>query len=271
MVAGVAHEVNNPLAFVRNNLTILQRDLGHLRALIQLYQEADASLDESRPELLARIRAVTEQMDLSYTLTNVESLAFRSNEGLGRIQQIVKNLRDFARLDEAELKEIDLTESIATTVAIARLPALQNHVELVTDLAPLPRIVCYPAKLNQVVLSLLSNAIDASPQCGQVMLRTRASPEGGVALDVIDEGTGIDPAIRDKIFDPFFTTKPIGKGTGLGLSIAYGIVQLHGGEITFESEPGKGARFTVHLPLAPCKLPPVRPDDAESRQSLPVA
>jgi signal transduction histidine kinase len=269
MVAGVAHEVNNPLAFVRNNLTVLQRDLGHLRALIQLYQEADGSLDEWRPELLARIRALTEQMDLSYTLSNVEGLAVRSNEGLGRIQQIVKNLRDFARLDEAELKEIDLTESIATTVAIARLSALQNHVELATDLAPLPRIVCYPAKLNQVLLNLLSNAIDASPQCGQVTVRTRASPEGGVALDVIDAGTGIDPGIRDKIFDPFFTTKPVGKGTGLGLSIAYGIVQLHGGQISFESEPGRGTRFTVELPLMPPRLPPKKPVHARFEETSP--
>ncbi len=115
-------------------------------------------------------------------------------------------------------------------------------------------IACYPAKLNQVVLNLLSNAIDASPEGATVTLRTRADAEGGVAIEVIDTGEGIDPSIRDKIFDPFFTTKPVGKGTGLGLSIAYGIVQLHGGHISFESQPGKGTRFTVHLPLVPPAL-----------------
>ncbi len=249
MVAGVAHEVNNPLAFVRNNLAILQRDLGHLRDLIQLYQEADESLDQSRPELLARIRALAEQMDLAYTLMNVESLAIRSTEGLKRIEQIVKDLRDFARLHEAERKEIDLNESIATTVGIARVAARQKQVEIVTDLEPLRQIVCYPAKLNQVVLNLVTNAIDASPQGGTVTIRTRLAPEGGVTLAVIDAGKGIDPSIRDRIFEPFFTTKPIGQGTGLGLSIAYGIVQLHGGRIEFESEPDRGTRFTVHLPL----------------------
>ena len=260
MVAGVAHEVNNPLAFVRNNLAILQRDLGHLRDLIQLYQEADGSLDQSRPELLARIRALAEQMDLAYILMNIEGLATRSNEGLKRIEQIVKDLRDFARLDEAERKEIDLNEGIASTVAIAQVSARQKQVEVVTDLEPLSRITCYPAKLNQVVLNLLTNAIDASPQGGTVTIRTRPDPGGGVTLVVIDSGKGIDPSIRDKIFEPFFTTKPVGQGTGLGLSIIYGIMQSHGGRIEFESEPDRGTRFTVHLPLVSPGPTPERPD-----------
>ena len=256
MVAGVAHEVNNPLAFVRNNLAILHRDLGHLRDLIGLYQEADGSLDQSRPELLVRIRALAEQMDLDYVLMNVESMAERSREGLRRIEQIVKDLRDFARLQESERKEIDLNESIASTVAIGRATAKQKQVEVVTDLEPLRPITCYPAKLNQVVLNLLSNAIDASPQGGTVTIRTRPDPGGGVTLAVIDTGKGIDPSILDRIFEPFFTTKPVGQGTGLGLSIVYGIVQSHGGRIDFESNPDRGTRFTVHLPLvAPAASP----------------
>ena len=261
MVAGVAHEVNNPLAFVRNNLAILQRDLGHLRDLIQLYQEADESLDQSRPELLARIRALAEQMDLAYTLMNVESLATRSTEGLKRIEQIVKDLRDFARLQEADRKEIDLNESIATTVGIARVAAREKQVEIVTDLGPLRPMTCYPAKLNQVVLNLLTNALDASPEGGTVTIRTRLDPEGGVTLEVIDAGKGIDPSIRDRIFEPFFTTKQVGQGTGLGLSIVYGIVQLHGGRIEFASEPDRGTRFTVHLPLVSPDPRPGRPGD----------
>jgi PAS domain S-box-containing protein len=260
LVAGVAHEVNNPLAFVRNNLAILQRNLSHLRELIQLYQEGEGSLQQSRPDLLARIQDVAEQMDLAYTLTNIEGLATRSSAGLQRIEQIVRDLRDFARLHEAEYKEIDLSESITTSVAIARLSAQLKPVEIVTDLEPLPRIMCYPAKLNQVVLDLLTNAIDASPPGSVVTIRTRGDSQEGVTLMVIDAGTGIDPSIRDKIFEPFFTTKPVGQGTGLGLSIAHGIVELHGGRIEFESEPGHGTRFLVHLPLV-CPIPKPEPLD----------
>src|SRR5262249_14937116 len=163
-------------------------------------------------------------------------------------------------LHEAERKEIDLNAGIETTVAIARVSAWPKRVEVVTDLAELPHITCYPAKLNQVVLNLLTNAIDASPRGGTVTIRTRLDPEGGVALDVIDPGRGIAPSTREKIFEPFFTTKPIGQGTGLGLSIAYGIVQLHGGRIEFESEPERGTRFTVHLPLISSVPTPEGPD-----------
>ncbi|MFO0889427.1 MAG: ATP-binding protein [Isosphaeraceae bacterium] len=260
MVAGVAHEVNNPLAFVRNNLAVLQRDLGSLRDLISLYQEAEGTLDESRPELLARIRALAEQMDLGYTLMNIEGLAARTTEGLKRIEQIVRDLRDFARLDEAELQEVDLNQSIATTVAIARSAGRDTEIEIETDLGPLPRVTCYPAKLNQVFLNLLVNAIDASPPRSTVMIRTAVEPGHGVLFEVIDQGKGIDPSIRQKVFEPFFTTKPVGKGTGLGLSIVYGIVQSHGGRIEFDSRPGEGTRFTVHLPLVPpATAPPTSP------------
>jgi len=123
-------------------------------------------------------------------------------------------------------------------------------VELDINLAPLPPVTCYPAKVNQVVLNLVANAIDASPEGSKVAVRS--SPvEDGVEIHVIDRGSGIDPAIRDKIFDPFFTTKPPGQGTGLGLSISYGIAQTHGGWLDFESTPGQGTHFIFHLPLRP--------------------
>ena len=251
VVAGVAHEVNNPLAFVSNNIAMLDRDVSQLGALIRLYQQGDGLLEQHDREQLGQIRALAESIDLDYLLVNLPSMIHRSRGGLKRIQQIIGNLREFARLDEAEIKETDLNPGIKSTLELLRSTAEGQGVSLVEDLGPLPSVVCYPAKINQVVLNLVSNAIEASDRGTSVIVTTRPSDDGGVSLVVSDSGRGIDPAIRRKIFDPFFTTKPVGQGTGLGLSISYGIVQTHGGTIQVESEVGQGSRFVVHLPAKP--------------------
>jgi len=247
MVAGIAHEINNPLAFVSNNIVVLKRDIQSLRDLMRLYQEAEPLLAAHGPELCERIRDFADQIDLTYTLGNLEGLMDRSHDGLLRIQQIVKGLRDFARLDESELKEVDLNPGIESTIAIMRGEARKKKVDLVLELSSLPPVMCFPARLNQVILNLVVNAIDACPECGRVIVRTEPCP-GGVIIQVKDNGHGIDPAIRDKVFDPFFTTKAPGKGTGLGLSISYQIVQDHDGRIELDSAPGRGTTFTIHLP-----------------------
>jgi signal transduction histidine kinase len=249
MVAGVAHEINNPLAFVGNNLAALQRDVGCLREVLQLYEEANVILIEHQPELVAHIRALADRIDLRYTLNNLDGLMLRSRDGVKRIQHIVKDLRDFARLDESDLHEVDVNTGIESTLNIIRNRAKKQDVELVVETNPLPLVSCYPAKINQVVLNLVANAIDACAHGGRVAVRT-ASRDGQIVIEVDDNGCGIEPAIRDKIFDPFFTTKPPGQGTGLGLSISYQIVQDHGGSIDVDSAPGKGTRFKVRLPLA---------------------
>jgi signal transduction histidine kinase len=250
MVAGVAHEINNPLAFVINNVAVLQRDLKAIGDLVRMYQEADSGLAAHQPELLARIRDFAEQIDLAYTLENFDKLLVRSRDGLKRIQQIVCDLRIFARLDESDLHAVDLNDGIRSTLHMLGNRADAKQVQLAADLAPLPLVACYPAKMNQVVLNLVANAIDASPAGQTVTVRT-CPAANGVEIHIIDHGCGIDPAIRDKIFDPFFTTKPQGQGTGLGLSISHGTVKAHGGRIEVDSVPGQGAHFTVHLPLEP--------------------
>jgi signal transduction histidine kinase len=263
LVAGLAHEINNPLAFVNNNVAVLRRDSALLRELLTLYRQGDEALADSAPDLLARIRALSDRIDLDYTLNSLERLTTRSSEGLRRIREIVGDLRDFARLDESEVSEVDLNDGIRSTVNIISGRARDRGIDLVLDLALLPRVACSPGKINQVVLNLLSNAIDASPESGTVTVRTRVVP-AGVEIHILDDGPGIDPAIRDRIFDPFFTTKPVGQGTGLGLSLSYGIVHDHGGTIRVESPPGQGAHFTVHLPLThPTPVP--EPDERRER------
>lgn len=250
MVAGIAHEINNPLTFVLNNVVVLQRDLGALGKLVRLYQQVDPLLAQANPALQEEIQDLSERIDVAYTLDNLHELGARSREGLKRIQQIVRDLRDFARLDSGDLSEADLNAGIASTVNIIHVRAHQKHVEIRQEFQPLPLVLCYPAKINQVVMNLLTNAIDACRPGGAVVVRTSAR-ERMVEIQVQDNGTGISPAIRERIFDPFFTTKPPGEGTGLGLSISYGIVRDHAGQIEVHSEPGQGATFTVRIPLRP--------------------
>jgi signal transduction histidine kinase len=250
LVAGVAHEINNPLAFVLNNDAVLRRDLGALGQLLRLYEDEAGRLAAGRPGAFAAARAYAGQIDAAYTLANLDRVLARSQDGLRRIRQIVKDLRDFARLDERDLQEADLNAGVASTLNIVRGRAAKKGVALEADLGPLPPVLCYPAKVNQVVLNLVANALDACPAGGTI--RVRPGPaEGGVAVHVQDTGPGIEPAVLPRIFDPFFTTKPVGQGTGLGLSISHGIVADHGGRIEVRSEPGRGAHFTVYLPLKP--------------------
>ena len=187
---------------------------------------------------------------MDYTLNNLPGLLNRTRDGLKRIQQIVKDLRVFARLDESDLNEVDLNVGIQSTVNIVLGHAKKKQVRIDLDLHPLPPVTCFPAKINQVIMNLVSNAIDASHEGGAVTIRSVAE-DGGVRIEVRDRGTGIDPEVRERIFDPFFTTKPVGIGTGLGLSISYGIVQDHGGTIEVDSTPGQGTTFTVTLPRRP--------------------
>lgn len=245
--AGVAHEINNPLAFVTNNITVLKREVTDLHDILRLYQQAESTLASYQNDLLQRIRLLSEEVDLPFVQANLESLLDRSREGLKRIQKIVENLRDFAHLEEAELQDADLSAGVTATVSILRELAGRRHITLETELEPVPKVRCYPAKINMVIQNLVLNAIDACPVGGKVVVRSRARSEG-VEIEVCDNGSGIDPAIQAKVFDPFFTTKPIGQGTGLGLSMSYGIIRDHGGTIAFESEPGRGTRFTIQVP-----------------------
>src|SRR5690606_12025237 len=200
------------------------------------------------PDAAAHLQRRAQEIDLDYTLGNYHQVMERSREGLKRIQQIVRDLRDFARLDAADLTDADLNAGIQSTLNIVRGQGRKRHVEFRTDLQPLPPVPCYPAKINQVILNLLTNAIDASPEGSVVTLASRPGDDH-VEIEVSDQGEGMPPEVRQRIFDPFFTTKPQGEGMGLGLSISYGIIRDHGGRIAVESTPGVGTSFKITLPL----------------------
>jgi two-component system, NtrC family, sensor kinase len=263
LVAGVAHEINNPLAFVSNNVAVLERDLKDLISLIAFYRQIKRSHDPEEQAIFRQIDHVSETLDLDYTLKNLPQLIERTREGLRRIERIVKDLRLFARVDEGEWNEVDLNPGIESSVNMVQGYARKRGVRLICDLQPLPPVHCRGARVHQVVVNLLMNAIDACSPEDTVTVRTQPEPESsGVRIEVIDTGCGIEPADRERIFDPFFTTKPVGEGTGLGLSISYGIVHEHRGSIDVQSTPGEGSSFTVRLP--------VKPDPHRTRRSTPA-
>lgn len=249
LAAGMAHEINNPVAFINNNLTVLRREVQTLMEILQKYQQGRETLAQQAPELAAELAKMEEDYEIDWIQENLPRLFSSSLAGLSRVRDIVKNLRDFARLDEARFDDIDLNAALESTLEIVRHEIKQKDIALKTNFGKLPPVYCCSGKINQVFLNLLVNAIQASSAGGEIEVGTRADDENAV-VEVEDHGTGIDPENLPRIFEPFFTTKPVGQGTGLGLAISYGIVRDHGGKIEVDSELGRGSLFRVVLPLS---------------------
>ena len=252
MVAGVAHELNTPLGYVKNNVQLLrelseplfglaaaQARLGQClndpdcdeASLAQALQAAEQARQQAAPELLAE---------------DLQQLYGDTLYGLEQIAELVVGLKDFARLDRAMSEEVDLNDCIRSALLIAR-NHIKDKVEVVQQLSELPRIACAPSQINQVLLNLLTNAAQAIEGVGRIQIRSWVDAQG-VHVSLQDNGRGMPPEVLAKIFDPFFTTKPVGQGTGLGLSISFKIIQDHGGLIRVASEPGRGTRFLIRLP-----------------------
>ena len=239
LAAGMAHEINNPISYVSNNLTVLRRDTTDALGVLDAYRQG-AAVEAVRLE---------EAMDLAYFRDNLGRTFAKSLEGLQRVRDIVQNLREFARLDEAEFTDADLNAALASALEVLRHDMSKKEIRLETHFEPLPLVPCHPAKVNQVFLNLLSNAVQACSQGGVVEARTRLEPAKAVVIEIADNGSGIKPEHRARLFEPFFTTKPVGQGTGLGLAVSFGIVRDHGGTIDFDSVEGHGTTFRVRLPL----------------------
>jgi len=256
MVAGVVHEINTPLAYVKNSLGSVG---GQLQDLARLATESEKLLELLRsgganPQELAEqfglMERLVAQLRAHHALEEVQGLVQDGLHGIGQISEIVGNLKNFSRLDRSKVASFNLNEGLDATLAIAR-HELKHHA-VKKHYGDIPPITCSPSQINQVFLNLINNAAHAlGTGPGEIRITTRREGAGAVAVEVADNGSGIPPEVLPKIFDPFFTTKEVGKGTGLGLSIVYKIVEQHGGKISVDSTVGAGTRFTVVLPLQP--------------------
>jgi two-component system, NtrC family, sensor kinase len=245
LVPIVAHEINNPLALITNNLYLLERDVGLLRDLLHLFQQAQPLLAATQPELAQQVRDFEAKIDLTYTMGGTDRLVERARNGLKRIQQMVRDLLTFGRGSD-EVAEMDVNAAIETVLRLVQRRAEKQGVEVCTELAPVPRPTCSPALVCQVVMNLLLNAIEACSREGKVTVRTNATDEQ-IEIHILDTGHGVEPSMRERIFEPFVTTKSPAPGAGLGLPVARALVDGHGGHLDFTTSDA-GCHFTVRLP-----------------------
>jgi PAS domain S-box-containing protein len=251
--AGVAHEINNPLAYVANNLAVLERDIRFLLELLALYEQGGDSLALAHPELSRQIAQLIAEFDLAYVRDNMGKILQSTRHGIKRVADIVQSLRGFARLDRATVDQADIHEALKAALEMLRERLTRQRIAVEEHLHELPAVAGSPAQLNQVFLNLLVNAVQAIESThradGRIAITT-AEENGEIVVELADNGCGIADDVLPQIFDPFFTTKGVGDGTGLGLSITHSIVQDHGGRLQVESIPGKGTNVRVILPVA---------------------
>lgn len=237
LAAGMAHEINNPVGFVRSNLSTAQ---SYVEILDQLAKLAKASGN-------AEIAAYWRQEDLDFILKDFATLLKESIAGADRVARIVADLKDFSKVDQAEEQIADINNSIRSVCNVATAQ-ISKQAELLLTLADLPPTRCRPGHLNQVFLNLLLNAAQAMDRPGKICIATRVERES-IAIEMSDTGRGMAPEVIERIFDPFFTTREVGQGTGLGLTVARDIIAAHGGILTVESKLGQGTTFTIKLPI----------------------
>ncbi len=272
LVAGIAHEINNPVNFIHGNLTHVDEYVHQLLKIVKLYQH-------SYPQSTAELAAAVKEIDLDFIQEDLPMILTSMQVGTERISQTVRSLRNFSRLDEAEMKWVDIHEGIESTLLLLqnrlRVKPGQPNIAIVKEFVEIPLVQCYPGQLNQVFMNLLTNAIDALEEdpkfievdtevntAPTIWIRTRQLEPEWVQVEVSNNGVRIPESVRQKVFNPFFTTKPIGKGTGLGLSISYQtIVEKHGGELECFSTAEQGTTFQIKIPtqqLGRCLLPDER-------------
>ncbi|RCJ23467.1 serine/threonine protein kinase [Nostoc sp. ATCC 43529] len=253
LVAGIAHEINNPVNFIKGNLTHTENYIADMMSLLMLYQQECLQPSPA-------IQAKREEIDLDFLFEDVNRILQSMKGGSNRISQIVQNLRNFARLDEAEIKAVDLHSGIESTLLILqhRLLASENQpeVRVIKEYGNLPLVTCYASQLNQVFLNIINNAIDAirdNPQSRkqpEIRIRTKVIDREWLRIAIANTDSTIPVGLQERIFEPFFTTKPVGRGQGLGLFVCYSIIQQHRGTLTVRSHPTEGTEFEIVLPIS---------------------
>ncbi|MFN6461852.1 MAG: ATP-binding protein [Nostoc sp. DedVER02] len=260
LVAGIAHEINNPVNFIHGNITYLDEYTQKLLQMIYLYQERHSSHDP-------KIQALAEEIDLEFLIEDLQKILPSMKMGTERIRNIVQSLRNFSRMDEAEFKTVDIHEGIESTLLILQHRLKDKPdcpaIEVVKDYGNLPRVECYPGQLNQVLMNVLVNAIDALDELdlkrtsqqieenpSRITIRTSVVDSQSIEIAIADNAQGIPESVQSRIFDPFFTTKPVGKGTGMGMAISYQIItEKHGGKLLCFSSLGQGTNFIIQVPI----------------------
>jgi len=248
LTAGIAHEINNPVNYIYAGIDSLKEDLKDVLDVIKAYEKITA---QNVNEGLEKVRLLKEEVAFDELIIEVDALTTSIKRGAERTAEIVKGLRIFSHLDEDALETIDIHENLETTLIMLR-SQYKERIQIVKSYAELPKIECYPNKLNQVFMNILANAIQAIADKGVIYITTLLLQNKmplTVSIEIRDTGMGISDEIRGRIFDPFFTTKDVGQGTGLGLSISFSIIEKHHGSISVTSKQGEGTAFTIYLPL----------------------
>jgi len=253
LTAGIAHEINNPINFVTSNINPLKRDIQDIYKLLGHYENQNGAMD---PDFKLSVSALKKELDIDYVKNEIDQLLQGIDEGANRTSEIIRGLKTFSRVDEQDIKDVDLNKGFESTLLLLN-SKIKDHIKLNLKLGNLPLVECYAGKLNQVFMNIISNSIYAITKQfedepgGELVIETSydALDNGQVKVRIADNGTGMPEEIRSKIFDPFFTTKPVGEGTGLGLSIVQQIITGHKGTIHVKSSPGKGTEFKISLPV----------------------
>lgn len=253
LTAGIAHEINNPINFVTSNIKPLELDINDLKEIITKYENID--LDKDVKDQIEEIEAFKKQIDIDFVNNEISSLLSGISEGAKRTAEIIRSLRNFSRVDETDMKPIDLNEGLQSTLVLVR-NSLPDNLTVIKEYGNLPKVDCLPGKINQVFMNLVTNAIQAiktkAEQRAEEFLTIRTWYEDQqVKISIKDSGIGMTEEVKHRIFEPFFTTKDIGEGTGLGLSIVFSIIEKHKGHIEVISKPDEGTEFIITLNVNP--------------------